>query len=141
MKAADIRNQTPYILADERAMGLMEVELLTPDGKGIHRYQIIYVVRNDQQSPHVVDLGDRLLFPNPPLNIFSYLEHSVAELQNMADEARARSSVTKRLAELSEASRKDKNIINEFLERKARDVKTIKSQSHFGPTLTKQRNR
>ena len=141
MKPADIRNQTPYVLADEKAMGLMEVELLTPDSKGVHRYQIIYVVRNDQQSAHVVDLGDRLLFPNPPLNIFSYMEHNVAELQDMANEARARSSVTKRLAELAEASKTDKNIIKEFLERKSRDVKTIKNQSHFGPTLTKQRNR
>lgn len=139
MKAADIRNQTPYILADEKAMGLVEVELLTPDSKNVHRYQIVYVVRNDQQSPFVVDLGDRLLFPNPPLNILSYMEHSVAELQDMATEARARSSVTKRLAELSEASRVDKSLIKAFLERKESNWKIIRNQSHFGPTLVKQR--
>lgn len=131
MKAADIRNQTPYILADEKAMGLMEVELLTEDGKGVHRYQIIYVVRNDQQSPYVVDLGDRLLFPNPPLHIFSYLEHSVAELQDMADEARARSSVTKRLSELQEQSANDRSIIKVFLERKDEMLKVLGAKSHF----------
>jgi hypothetical protein len=139
MKAADLRNQTPYVTADEKAMGLVEVELLTPDNKGVHRYQIIYVVRNDQQSPYVTDLGDRLLYPNPPLNILSYMEHSVAELQEMATEARERSSVTKRLAELTEASRTDKHIIKEFLEQKERNWKVIRNQSHYGPTVTVQR--
>ena len=118
----------------------MEVELLDPMGKEVHRYQIIYVVRNDQSVPHVVDLGSRLKFANPPLNIFSYMEHSVAELQEMADEARARSDVTKRLAELQEESSKDRNIIKEFLEQKERNSKIIANRSQLGPTLRVQRN-
>ena len=138
MKAADIRNQTPYILADEKAMGLVEVELLA--GKDVHRYQIIYVVRNDQQSPYVVDLGSRLLYPNPPLNIISYMEHTVAELQDMANEARARSDVTKRLAELQEESSKDRNIIKVYLEQKERNSKIIANRSQFGPSYRVQRN-
>ena len=113
--------------------------MLTPDNKGVHRYQIVYVIRADKQSAYVVDLGDRLFFPNPPLNILSYMEHNVAELQDMANEARARSSVTKRLAELQEKSAKDKDIIKEFLEQKERNSKVIANKSHYGPTITVQR--
>ena len=139
MKPANIPNQTPYVVADEKAMGLLEVELQT-DNKETHRFQIICVIRADKQANFVTDLGSRLLFPNPPLNIISYMEHSVAELMDMADEARARSSVTKRLAELSEESAKGRNIIDAFLDRKDRGWKAIRNQSHFGPTFTKQRN-
>ena len=139
MRPAQIPNQTPYVVADEKAMGLLEVELQTDTSKDIHRFQIISVIRGDKQASYVTDLGSRLLFPNPPLNIISYMEHSVAELMDMADEARARSSVTKRLAELSEESAKGRNIIDAFLDRKDRAWKAIRNQSHFGPTFTKQR--
>ena len=140
MKASAISSQTTYVLADEKAMGLLEVELQTEDGKDTHRFQIISVIRNDKQANYVSDLGSRLLYPNPPLNIISYMEHSVAELQDMANEARARSDVTKRLAELQEESTKDRNIIKEFLEQKERNSKIIANKSQFGPTYRVQRN-
>ena len=140
MKASAITNRTPYVLADEKAMGLLEVELQTEDGKDTHRFQILSVIRNDKQANYVVDLGSRLKFPNPPLNIISYMEHSVAELQDMANEARARSDVTKRLAELQEESSKDRNIIKEFLEQKERNSKIIANRSQLGPTYRVQRN-
>ena len=140
MKASAISNQTTYVLADEKAMGLLEVELQTEDGTGTHRFQIISVIRNDKQANYVSDLGSRLLYPNPPLNIISYMEHSVAELQDMANEARARSDVTKRLAELQEESSKDRNIIKEFLEQKERNSKIIANRSQLGPTYRVQRN-
>lgn len=139
MKASDLHPQTPYVTPDEKAMGLLEVELLTPSGTDIHRYQLIYVIRNDQQTVHVVDLGSRLRYPNPPLSIPAYMEHTVAELQDMAVEARGRSSVTKRLAELQEQSTKDKLIIKEFLERKDRIGRVVANKSHYGPTTRIQR--
>ena len=120
MKASAISSQTTYVLADEKAMGLLEVELQTEDGKDTHRFQIISVIRNDKQANYVSDLGSRLLYPNPPLNIISYMEHSVAELQ--------------------EESTKDRNIIKEFLEQKERNSKIIANKSQFGPTYRVQRN-
>ena len=139
MRATDLANQTPYILPDEMTLGLQEVELQTPDGKAVHRYQIVYVVRQDRASKYVVDLGDRIKFPNPPLNIIVNLEHSVAEVQDMATEARGRSSVTKRLAELQEESTKDRNIIKAYLEQKEINSKVIANKSHYGPTTSIQR--
>ena len=138
MKASDLSNQTPYILPNERALGLQEVELLSPSGKEIHRYQIVYVVRNDKPAKYVTDLGSSLLFPNPPLNIIDD-QGTVAEIMDMATDARGRSSVTKRLAELQEESARDKNIIKEFLEQKERNWKVIRNQSHYGPTTRIQR--
>ena len=138
MKAADLTDQTEYVLPGEKALGLQEVELLSPNGKDIHRYQIVYVVRNDKPAKYVTDLGSNLLFPNPPLNIIDD-GGTVAELMDMATDARGRSSVTKRLMELQEESARDRNIIKEFLEQKERNWKIIRNQSHYGPTARIQR--
>lgn len=139
MRAAELTDKTPYILPDEKAIGLQEVELLTDDFKATHRYQIIYVIRNDKPAKYVTDLGSSLRFPNPPLNIISGLEHSVAEVLEMADDARERSDVRKRLAELQEQSATDKTIITEFIERKETERKVAYNKSHHGPTIRVQR--
>ena len=137
MRAADLTDQTPYVNEDEKVLGLQEVDLLTEDYKAVHRFQIIYVVRNDKPAKFVTDLGSTLLFPNPPLNIID--NGTVAEIRDMADDARGRSSVTARLAELQEESATDKNIIKEFLEHKERLAKIVKNKSHYGPTTKIQR--
>ena len=139
MRAADLTDTTEFLLPDEKVLGLQEVELLTDDYKATHRYQIMYVVRNDKPAKYVTDLGNIIAFPNPPLNIIVNMEHTAAEVLDMATDARGRSSVTKRLAELSEESVKDKNIIKEFLEQKERNAKIIRNKSHYGPTVKIQR--
>lgn len=139
MRVTELQEKTDFILPDEKAVGLQEVDLLTDDYKETHRYQIIYVIRNDKPAKYITDLGLSLRYPNPPLNIYAALEHSVAELQDMAEDARDRSNVVKRIAELQEESSKEKSIIKEFLEQKDRDIRIRKNRSHHGPSVTVQR--
>lgn len=139
MRVTDLTDKTDFYSPDEKVLGLQEVELLTPDSKATHRYQILYVVRNDKPAKYITDLGSVVAFPNPPLNIVVAMEHTAAEVIDMATDARGRSSVTKRLAELQEEASTDRNIIKEFLEQKERNTKIIRNQSHFGPTVKVQR--
>lgn len=138
MRAAELGNQTPYVVADEKALGLQEVDLVTDDYRDIHRYQIIYVIRNDVPAKYVTDLGPSIRWPNPPLNIFSAMEHSVAELQEMAEDAKDRSNVINKIAALEEESAEG-GIIKEYLERKENERKVAYNKSHFGPTVRVQR--
>lgn len=140
MKASELfPRTTPFALPDEKAMGLLEVEAHTEDGKSIHRYQVIYVIREDVQTAYVVDLGSRILFPGPPLSIPAFMEHTVAELQDIADAARERGSTHSRIKELEQKAAEG-DIIKEFLEQKERNERIINNRSHLGPKVRHQRN-
>jgi hypothetical protein len=139
MRIADLGPTTDYIVADEKAMGLQEVDVMSDDYKELRRVQIIYVPRNDVLTKYVTDLGPTIRFPNPPLNVYSQMEHTVAELQEIALEAKDRSNVVSRVAALHEEAVTDHNIVKEFLERKDAERKTAYNKSHYGPTTKVQR--
>jgi len=84
---------TTYILGDEKAMGLYEMNLQSPMGSQ-RRYQIIHVIRDDRIAEYRQDLGLAKTFRSPrghaimQIRIPSYMEHTVNELKKMADEMR-----------------------------------------------------
>ncbi len=90
-----IRRATSYISNDEYAVGLIEINRLTPDHSERHRYQIITVVRDGEEAEFTKDLGSGYKSTNQ-LAIPSYLEHTVGELMDMAQTARENPPYDKR---------------------------------------------
>lgn len=85
--------QTESVKPDEPTLGLMEVELLTDDMKSIHRYQLVYVIRNDAIAVHATDMGLADLEPSGPIQIYTTPDgregvHTVAETREMANQVR-----------------------------------------------------
>ena len=78
---------TTYILGDEKALGLYEMNEIAPNGWC--RYQIIHVVRDGKVSEYRQNLGKAKRFKANQIRIPSYMEHTVNELREMADEMRA----------------------------------------------------
>jgi hypothetical protein len=82
------------ILGDEEAVGLIEVNEKTPNQREVHRYQLIYVIRDGNVAEFRRDLGRSKKFKGVNyLNIPSYLEHTVDELIGLADELRGQTKI------------------------------------------------
>ena len=94
-----IESATLTIWPDEKAMALVEVNLMAPDGKGRHRYQIIYVARGERLAEYRVDLGPSRNFVGAEFRLVGGVHHAdgrvelietVGNLQDWADDFRAR---------------------------------------------------
>uniref|UniRef100_A0A6M3IG72 Uncharacterized protein n=1 Tax=viral metagenome TaxID=1070528 RepID=A0A6M3IG72_9ZZZZ len=79
---------TNYILSDEKAMGLYEINEIIPNGEVWNRYQIIHVIRGDRIALYRKNLGLAKNFKALQIRIPSYMEHTVNELREMADQMR-----------------------------------------------------
>ena len=79
---------TTYILGDEKALGLYEMNEIKPNGRKWCRYQIIHVIRDGKQAEYRQNLGDAKKFKHCQIRIPSYMEHTVNELREMANEMR-----------------------------------------------------
>ena len=88
---------TFYILQDEPALSLVEMNLQSLGSRGWHRYQIIRVIRNDRPAEFREDMGLATAFTAGQFRIPGavidgktvYLEHTVGELRGIADYIRA----------------------------------------------------
>ena len=77
------------ILGNEKAWGLNELNEQSPGSRGMHRYQLIYVLRDGVICEFRKDMGLASLYKGvKQLRIPSFLEHSVDELMGLADELR-----------------------------------------------------
>ena len=77
------------VFGNEKAIYLSEVHLQSPDSKGFRRYQIIHVPRNGVICEWRKDLGPVENFQGiSELRIPSYMEHTVDELKEIANELR-----------------------------------------------------
>ncbi len=94
-----LHEATLYVLPDEFAWTLKELDLPPPDYGKPHRYQIIDVIRNDRLVEYRVDLGLSSEHHADQFNIIGgYVDdrgrghafHSVAELQEIAEQMRER---------------------------------------------------
>ena len=84
---------TLTITPGEKAMGLYEINEQSPGSRGIHRYQVILVNRNDKLAEFIIDMGKEELWRNKRfINIPAVWEHSVSELQFIADQIRDEST-------------------------------------------------
>ena len=76
---------TTYVLGNEKALGLYEMNLLSPTGLR-RRYEIIRVVRDDKEAEYRYDMG--VVTKDDQIRIPSYMEHTVNELRLMANQLR-----------------------------------------------------
>lgn len=79
---------TTYVLGDEKALGLYEMDLMSPMGR-MRRYQIIKVVRNDKEAEYRQDIGEAS--KEDAIRIPSYMEHTVNELREMSNQLKLKS--------------------------------------------------
>ena len=99
-----LRYGTNWVTADEPCLGLQESNLQSPDSRGFHRYQIIYVMRGDKPAEYKKDLG--LKTKADQFNILGgakdeitgrfYIEHTVGELRDIANQRRGNDLFDKR---------------------------------------------
>jgi hypothetical protein len=77
------------ILGHEPAMGLYEIHEQSPGSRGFHRYQIIHVIRDGRIAEFRRDMGLASNFKGArQIRIPAYLEHTVDELMDLADQLR-----------------------------------------------------
>ena len=77
------------ITGNEKAWALYEIHEQSPGNRGVHRYQIIQVIRGGQIAEWRKDMGLAGKFKGvKQLRIPSLLEHTVDELMGLADELR-----------------------------------------------------
>ncbi len=91
---------TQAVNTDEPCLNLSEVNLVRPDSKGIDRYLILTVIRNDKPEEFRVDLGSAKNFKVEEFRIPGgaidertgkiYIEHNVGELLEIANTLRER---------------------------------------------------
>ena len=76
---------TLHVTPGEKAFALYEIDEQSPGSKGMHRYQVVLVNRNEKLAEYRVDLGlsSQWQFKRH-INIPSLWEHSVSELQYIA---------------------------------------------------------
>ena len=124
-------NLTPYVFSK----GGRKFRPKTFSGQ--HRYQVILVNRGDRLAEYHRDMGDAALFESGPFRIPSLWEHSVGELQDIADNVRSRvkedRSVTAELQGRSTLKRDAMAFFEEVYKRRRGH------QSVFGPAIKVQR--
>lgn len=82
------------VTGDEKAFGLTEIDEQSPGNKGLHRYQLVYVVRDGKEAEFRRDMGEAKNFRGVKyLIIPSLLELTVDELFDLADELRGTSKI------------------------------------------------
>ena len=124
---------TLFILPNEKAWALREINLVRPPTHQWRRYQIVTVVRADVLSEWWRDMGPTV--PRPEIEIPSLGEHTVAELQGIAEQYQD-DHWGKFVAEKQAES----TLIPDFLDQYAERSLIIKNKSKFGPGYSKQRN-
>lgn len=129
---------THFVLHDELAYYLVERNLTAPDYKGVHRFQIVYVNRDDEIAEYRKDLGLATEFPGvQEFRIPSLWEHTVAELQEIAEHTRTQDDYWRKRAQEIAA---DSTLIDDWLDQVEERGRVIHNRSTFGPLASAQRN-
>ena len=109
---ANLIQGTTYILGNEKALGLYEMNLQSPGSRGFRRYQIVHVIRNNMPAEFRIDLGKAKKFKANQFRIPAMMEHTVDELKDMALWLRENPAWKK----------EDTPELNEYLDRKSKKV-------------------
>jgi len=132
-----MRGVTNTVKKDEKAWSLKERNLVRAPSFTLNRYQIITVNRGDKLAEWWDDLGPVKNFTAPELDIPSLWEHSVAELQEIAEEKRLGDDYWQKFtAEMQGESTLFADWANQYEER----GRIIRNQTVSGAGITKQRN-
>jgi hypothetical protein len=125
-----VKPVTQFIARNEKAMSLREENL---HGR---RYQIIVVVRADELTEWWKDLGPSGNHLGDGFQIPSLMEHTVAELQDIATASRHDDTWQKEMRGVVAES----TLISDFLSQYEERSRIINNKSSFGPGVVKQRN-
>lgn len=136
--------RTPHIVAqaltvhpDEKALALVERDLLTTDYRERRRWQFVYVLRNDNVAEWTRDMGLASDYPYASeFRIYSFWEDSVAELKEQAEGMRDDDYWQRFLAEKQAES----TLITEHIAFEEEKYLQSKNRSTFGPGFSRQRN-
>jgi hypothetical protein len=124
------------VYKDERALRLSEMNLPTPDSKGVHRYQLIYVARKDKLAVHRKDMGDASKWTANQFEIWSGWQDTVAELAEMADKQREHGVES---YEGYLQAKEDSHLVEGYIEFQEQLDKLRKNRSFSGPGGLRQR--
>lgn len=139
-----LEEATFTISPDEHAWSLKELNLPTPDSKGRRRFQMIEVVRGDKLVTWASDMGDAKSFDVDQIHIMGgfvdergkgHCYHSVAELQEMADDMRAGNMTT--VVEVDEQTGDD--WLQKYMDEADRRKMVAEKRSTFGGSFRKMR--
>lgn len=141
MRVTDLTNTTASVKPDEKCYGVLDIDMLTPDYKAHHRYRLTYVIRDDKPTPYVEDLtlGGRysVLAIHPMVQLFTLLEHTVAESWQICDEVYARPQARDRLRELAEKAQ-DESIVKEYWRRQDMANRFVRRNRRTAERVSKQ---
>ena len=108
---------TSYVLNDEPALGLSEVNLVSPETHQWHRYQIIRVVRDDKVAEYREDMGPSKNFTDcqrlipggaiDPSTKKMYIEETVGSLRTYSQQMKDKPTIN--VAELVKSN--DRRIV------------------------------
>lgn len=128
----------PRIYGDEKVWQLSEVNKLPTDYKGLRRWQLIYVMRDDKLYEWATELGPASDFPYcSEFRLFSFGNDTVDEMRDQALAMRLESiEFQKLLAEHQAESTFKRDYLALMHER----GKQRRNESVFGPGFTRQRN-
>jgi hypothetical protein len=120
---------TTLVSNDEKCALLAEVNLRSPDSRGFRRYQILYVVRNDQLTECRIDLGPRENFTAAQFRVLGgwehHIDHTVGELRDIAE--------FQRTGRVPVPEVEPTDVVGEWHDLIDRRRKARRNQSTFGP--------
>lgn len=132
-----IHRTTSFLVRNERAATLYEVNEMAPDYRGFRRVQTIVVVRDDDLAEYRTDLGPADEFTAPEFQIPAGFQHSVEELKDIALAQRYGDDYwQKRTEELSLES----TLIPDYVDWTEERGRILNNTTKIGPGFTKQRN-
>jgi len=130
---ADLIQRLQEISPDEGCLKLEELNLQSPGSQGWHRYQILWVIRNDALAEFKWDLGKRELYgsiefrvPGAVTDERGHVEilHTVGELQDIADAMRDRPAPYNHMIK--------RDIWQDYYKQLENQSKLLTGQSSFG---------
>lgn len=132
---------TTWVHRGELANGLAEIHLMPPDYRGMQRYQLIWVERDDRIAEFRRRLGPAVEYAGTmQFQIPALWEHSVAELLDIAEELRGGESRAQQIAaEIAAESEDTGGVITEFQNRQEQNREVWHNRSKFGPLVKVER--
>ena len=128
---------TDYLVPDEKAAALQELNRIDTTSHHIRRWEFIYVVRDDAPAVHIRDMGPANLYLQGELQVVGAMEESVESLREHANDMRFQNSLARHMEERQGVKQQMKDNYFAWVFERA---KLAQNQSTFGPGLTRQRN-
>ena len=136
---------TNWVNPDEKAYALVEINgaplaITGKPGVGQHRYQVIWVNRNDTLAAYATDLGPAAKYRAGGLRVLALWEHTVAELQHIGDDFRSHGYLSDVDMELNHRKNTEETFLPRFEQYMEEGHRVLFNESSFGPGISKQRN-